>query len=212
MGEFRQAEGADDVTGPRFLGKPRPDAPAASSGESLFERMARLGSSYSEPDTTAPSTSGHALARGPRARSKSGSPIRELSPCYPLDLCFDWSAREALEAGRLIGEETEFRLRLQCWWDWNSQYRKEVGNEPAQMAAPSKDRNEIPEDLLANLAQLLPMLQAKGLDAIAGDILRRQGRFSEAITRFKADKQLRPEWCEKLIALARKGRPELVEI
>lgn len=127
--------------------------------------------------------------------------------------CRTDDAWRAVHLRRWRNEGTERLARLQCLWGIE---------ESERMRSPSADVavSTLPPPSLAlspeskeNMERLIALLEPHNdYGLVAGDILRRLGRFDEAIATYKADETLPPRWSGLLCGLAANEHSELVEL
>ena len=190
---------------PRFLERsqglePKPEVDKSpSEGPTLFERLSGLSRGSDGPGRSAFPT-------------RLSSEFRSVTSCYSEYGRGGRSAREALAANLWLGENTERALRLRWWWDWNALARETAPNLTLALAEDVPTCEPVPVDMVENLERLLPMISPGRNTLLAGEILRRLGRFDDAIVCYDADEESLPEWRMSLIALARQGKAGLVEL
>ena len=201
---------------PRFLGRsqgsePKPQVDKSpGKGLTLFERMAGL--SRGGEDRTYDLDNDESAPERSAFPTRPSCEFRSLTSCYSDDGRWRRSAREALAANRWLGDSTELALRLQWWWDWNALARKTAPNLPQALAGDVPACEPVPVDMVDNLERLLPLISLGRNTLLAGEILRRLGRFEDAIVSYEADEESPAEWRMSLIELARQGEAGLVEM
>mgnify|MGYP007123469289 FL=1 len=62
-----------------------------------------------------------------------------------------------LAGKRWTGDDTERRLRLQWWWDWNALSREGAPTLSKALAEAEPEQEAMPVDLVENLERLLAM-------------------------------------------------------
>lgn len=201
---------------PRFLGrsqgsKSKPQVNKSSGKKlTLFERMAAL--SRDGEDHTHDLDDDETVPERSAFPTRPSCEFRSMTSCYSDYGRWGRSAREALAANRWLGDRTELVLRLQWWWDWNALARESAPNLTEALAEDAPAWEPVPVDMVENLERLLPLISRGRNTLLAGEILRRLGRFEDAIVSYETDEESPADWRMSLIALARQGKTGLVEM